>query len=198
MRDIETEEIQKDISDLFALAALDAIDDRDWQVVEDLAAADPELELELRSLQMAGNALAYAEPRLPVPASLKQHLFERIQPPKETSKEVPASPAFWAVRAAEVKWQSHSVQGVSIAMLHTDPVKRLVSALVRCEPGAIYPPHRHAIGEEIFMLEGDLVDNSVTYTVGDFLYSTQDSVHAPSSTHGCVFLVRTSMDDVFL
>ncbi|MEE3719062.1 cupin domain-containing protein [Tumidithrix elongata RA019] len=198
MSSLNKENIQEDIQDLLALAALDAIADRDRQVVEDLATDDPELETELRSLQTAANALAYAEPTLPVPASLKQRLFERIQPAQKSPEEVPTSPAFWSVRAAEVKWQPHSVQGVSIAILRDDPVKRLVSALVRCEAGAVYPSHRHAIGEEIFMLEGDLVDNGVTYTVGDFLYSTQDSVHAPSSTHGCVFLVRTSMDDVFV
>jgi anti-sigma factor ChrR (cupin superfamily) len=196
--DIETEAMQQDIRDLLTLAALDAIDDRDRQLAEALAAEDPELDIELRSLQAAANALAYTEPTLPVPANLKQRLFDRIQPPPTANAETLTPPAFKVIRADRMKWKPHPVRGLSIATLNVDPVTRMMSALVRCEPGAVYPPHRHAIGEEIFMLEGDLVQDGVTYTAGDFLYSTQSSVHAPSSTHGCVFLVRTSMDDAFV
>jgi len=198
MNNNKIKDMQGDVKDLLALTALDLIDGRDRHFAEDLAAANPELELELRSLQATVNALAYAQPILPVPANLKQRLFEQIQPPKPSQEVSVNSPAFWAIRASELNWQPHSVSGITIAMLHTDPVQRLVSALVRCAPGAIYPPHRHAIGEEIFMIEGDLVSDGVTYTTGDFLYSASSSVHAPSSTYGCMFLVRTSMDDVFV
>jgi anti-sigma factor ChrR (cupin superfamily) len=200
MENPEAEGIEADIQDLLALTALDAISDRDRQLAEDLSTNSPELEIELRSLQATANALAYAEPTLPVPANLKQRLFARIQASvsPEIPKAAPVTPSFWAIRAAEVKWQPHSVQGVSIAILHADPVKRLISALVRCEPGAIYPSHHHAIGEEIFITEGDLVQDGVSYTAGDFLYSSQNSVHTPISTNGCVFLVRTSMDDAFV
>jgi hypothetical protein len=48
------------------------------------------------------------------------------------------------------------------------------------------------------MLEGELINGGVTYKAGDYLYSAASSVHAPSAIAGCMFFVRTSLDDTFL
>ena len=80
---------------------------------------------------------------------------------------------------------------------HLDLAKREATALVRAEPGVQYPLHRHTTNEEIYLLEGDLVVDSATYKAGDYLRSKSTSNHSPSTTGGCMFLVRTSIDNEY-
>jgi hypothetical protein len=182
---------QEEINDLLALTAVTALSHQEMQAVEELAAASPEIGNELRSLRNTAAALAYAEPPLAVPASLKQRLFNRIQ--QETTEGV-----FVSMRSTELTWKPHPVKGLMMAVLKIDRTKREISALIRAEVDVVYPSHRHATGEEIMMLQGELIDRGVTYTAGDYLYSAADSKHSPSAIAGCMFFVRTSLDDVFL
>jgi anti-sigma factor ChrR (cupin superfamily) len=135
--------------------------------------------------------IVYAEPPLDVPASLKQRLFNRIQ------QEVEARD-FVALRSGELEWKKHPVKGLMMAVLKVDRQKREISALIRAEVTVDYPSHRHATGEEIFMLEGELIDRGVTYKAGDYIYSKAGSVHTPVAIAGCMFFVKTSLDDNFL
>jgi anti-sigma factor ChrR (cupin superfamily) len=135
--------------------------------------------------------IVYAETPLDVPASLKQRLFNRIQLETEVGD-------FVALRSGELQWKPHPVKGLMMAVLKIDRQKREISALIRAEVTVDYPSHRHATGEEIFMLEGELIDRGVTYKAGDYLYSKTGSVHSPVAIAGCMFLVKTSLDDKFL
>ena len=85
-----------------------------------------------------------------------------------------------------------------MAVMKINRAKKEVSALIRAEVDVLYPSHRHATGEEIFMLQGELIDRGVTYKAGDYLYSAAGSIHSPFAIAGCMFFVRTSLDDAFL
>lgn len=102
------------------------------------------------------------------------------------------------VRGRDLDWQPYRVPGVSVAPLYVDLAKREVTALLKAEPGAVYPIHRHAAPEEIYMLDGDLRIDGEVYGAGDYIRSRQGTVHEPSETvGGCMFLVRTSLDDEY-
>lgn len=102
------------------------------------------------------------------------------------------------VRGRDLDWQPYRVPGVSVAPLYVDLAKREVTALLKAEPGAAYPIHRHAAHEEIYMLDGDLRIGSEVYGAGDYIRSRQGTVHELSTTvDGCMFLVRTSLDDEY-
>ncbi|MBF2087163.1 cupin domain-containing protein [Thermoleptolyngbya sp. C42_A2020_037] len=102
------------------------------------------------------------------------------------------------VRGRNLDWQPYRVPGVSVAPLYVDLAKREVTALLKAEPGAVYPIHRHATAEEIYMLDGDLRIDGEVYGAGDYIRSRQGTVHEPSETvGGCMFLVRTSLDDEY-
>jgi hypothetical protein len=182
---------QEEINNLLALTAMTAIAPEEIQSVEEMAGSSPEIEKELRSLRETAATLAYAEPPLDVPARLKQRLFNRIQQETEVVD-------FVALRSGELKWKPHPVKGLMMAVLKIDREKREISALIRAEVTVDYPSHQHATGEEIFMLEGELIDRGVTYKSGDYLYSKAGSVHSPSAIKGCMFFVKTSLDDKFL
>ncbi len=182
---------KEEINNLLALTAIAAIAPEEIQSVEEMASSSPEIEKELRSLRETAATLAYVEPLLAVPASLKQRLFNRIQ-------QEPESGDFVAFRSNELKWKPHPVKGLTMAVLQIDHEKREMSALIRAEVTVDYPSHQHATGEEIFMLAGELIDRGVTYKAGDYLYSKAGSVHTPSAIAGCMFFVKTSLDDTFL
>jgi hypothetical protein len=66
------------------------------------------------------------------------------------------------------------------------------AGLLRFQPGATFPRHRHLVGREVtFVLEGDLVDGDVTYGPGSVVVRELGSVHScgASPERGLVTLV---------
>jgi hypothetical protein len=188
--------------ELAALYALDILDERGRQLVEGYIARFPEYKKELEGFHDAAAAIPYSAPDVPMAANLKERLFERIadealNPNSSTSDDLPITtdlPIF-TLRAADVKWKSHVIPGVAIAKLYEDRVRREIVCLFRAEPGVRYPAHRHATAEEIFMLEGDLRIDEQVYGKGDYIRSAVGSIHSPYTVGGCMFLMRTSLDN---
>lgn len=191
--------LPEEFSELMALAALEAVDDEAILLADTYASTSAELAQELAEMRSAVGVIPYGNPLLPISPNLKNRLFDRIAAAEDRASEPSANiMPFQAIRFSEMAWQPHPVPGVTIAVLHTDPSARRLSALVRCQPGVDYPLHHHAGIEEILMLEGNLVCNGNTYSVGDYLFSGGGSAHNPKSPDGCLFFVRTSIDDQFV
>jgi len=70
-----------------------------------------------------------------------------------------------------------------------DEVARATS-VVRYEPGAVFPQHSHARGEEIFVLEGTFSDETGDYRAGTYIMNPPGSHHTPSSKEGCILFVK--------
>jgi quercetin dioxygenase-like cupin family protein len=188
--------MDQESSELIALAAIEAIDDQAMQLADDYAATSVELEQELAEMREAVGSIPYGDSPLPISSHLKQRLFQRIAAEEDRSAPQTPQSSSTVVTVGDRVWQPHPVPGVTMSVLHLDRATRQITSLIRCEPGACYPEHRHAATEEIFMLEGDLVCEGRTYVTGDYILSTSGSKHPPISTRdGCLFLVRTSMDD---
>lgn len=102
------------------------------------------------------------------------------------------------VLANEGQWIDMA-PGISIKILFQDSEKASTTLLVRLQPGAAYPPHRHRGTEECLVLEGDLhVDGTVLHT-GDFTVSFDDRIHTDThSSEGCLLLINSPMNDEFL
>jgi anti-sigma factor ChrR (cupin superfamily) len=67
------------------------------------------------------------------------------------------------------------------------------------EPGAVYPTHRHAEVEEIYVLDGDLSVDGETLGAGDYCTAAAGSTHrAPHTRGGCRFIAFSSGRDEFL
>ncbi|GAB4179760.1 MAG: cupin domain-containing protein [Coleofasciculaceae cyanobacterium] len=191
--------------ELAALYALDVLDEQERQLVEDYIAQFPEHQNELDGFGDAVTAMGYGVPEVMLPANLKERLFERIadeaSEPNIDVRPIPPIAAdlpLFTVRAADLKWEPHRVPGVTVAKLYEDPVKRELVCLLRAEPGVYYPAHRHATAEEIFMLEGDLAIDEQVYGKGDYIRSAPGSIHSPYTPNGCMFFIRTSLDNEIL
>src|SRR5213593_1442460 len=93
------------------------------------------------------------------------------------------------VRGDGAAWQSTKVPGVSVRALRRNAETGESTALVRFAPGARFPAHNHPAGEEVFVLEGEVLIGPDRLKAGDYLYTPPDGKHAASSDGGCVFLV---------
>jgi quercetin dioxygenase-like cupin family protein len=93
------------------------------------------------------------------------------------------------VRHGADDWRALKVPGVSVKVLRRDAESGASTALVKLEAGARFPAHNHPAGEEVLVLEGDVLIGAHRLGPGDFLYTPPDGKHAASSQGGCVFLV---------
>jgi len=65
-----------------------------------------------------------------------------------------------------------------------------ITSLVRYGAGAIYLPHCHPNGEEIFVLEGTLSDERGDFPSGSYIRNPPSSYHQTYSKHGCLILIK--------
>lgn len=64
------------------------------------------------------------------------------------------------------------------------------TSIVRYEPGSQFPPHKHPLGEEFFVLDGVFSDEYGDYPAGTYVLNPAGSGHAPASSEGCVLFVK--------
>lgn len=104
-----------------------------------------------------------------------------------------------AKRSAAMEWQPAGLPGVWAKTLSVDPGRDCATSLVKLDPGAVYPAHRHASLEEALVIEGDLHLHSHVLGPGDYCRAEPGSLHSPSFTErGCILLVMGSMSDELL
>jgi anti-sigma factor ChrR (cupin superfamily) len=194
---------------LAALNALDTLDESERRALAEQLKAAPELQSELATFEAAIAAIAYTTPPMSVAPDLKDRLFQRIAELPPTPAEpadlepivadsIENNPPPFIVHYGEVKWRHFRSPGISIGNLYIDKEKREITCLMRLEPGVIFPPHRHAGPEEIFVLEGDLTVEGERCDRGDYVRSVPGSAHSPFTEGGCLLLIKASTDNEWL
>lgn len=79
--------------------------------------------------------------------------------------------------------------GVEILRLAGKPDSGPSVALLRYEPGARVPPHRHHGFELIFVISGAQSDNDGTNDAGSVIVNHEGDEHSVWSDQGCVVLI---------
>jgi quercetin dioxygenase-like cupin family protein len=99
-------------------------------------------------------------------------------------------------RSEALPWEPGAIPGVFSKSLYVDSEKKYSTVLVRMEPRAVYPAHKHNDIEEVFVLEGDLFVDGVRMVPGDYCRSEPGSIHAATTTEsGALLLVSASQED---
>jgi quercetin dioxygenase-like cupin family protein len=125
-------------------------------------------------------------------ASLWERLSRRIA---DESGGEPVSPP----RVQTTTQWEKAGDGIFFRLLSIDARKDRFTALVRLEPGAEYPAHRHSELEEAYMLHGELRVDDKKYCAGDYFRAEAGSVdHRVWSDTGCTCVLITSMKDALL
>lgn len=193
---------------LYALGALES-EEKVWfeQHLRDCAVCFSEV----RSFQQVVGELVLGESAVP-PPTLREQLMARIVDSEETSPRAATghhaatgpgvlfrNAGLLISRSSEIPWQPTPIPGMSVKALSVDPARKYGTSLVRLEPGACYPSHRHNDIEEVFLLEGALLVEGVRVKPGDYCRSEPGSIHGESRTEsGALLLVFASQTDEIL
>ncbi len=175
---------------------LETLDADERRAIENALVDDDWLRTEgLEMMRQLATRVLESYPAEP-PASLRARLMSAIgQPstvPPSPPEAIPYSTLSRARDGAWIPWQP----GWTTRLLHHSPAEDLVVALVRAEPGASLPPHRHCIAEEVFVLEGDLTVGEERLGPGDYIRSEAGTIHTHNfTTTGCMILVRRSLTE---
>lgn len=79
--------------------------------------------------------------------------------------------------------------GVEILNLAGDPSSGATVALLRYQPGARIPAHRHPGFEVIYVVSGSQSDERGTYPTGTLIVNPPGTGHQVFSEEGCVVLI---------
>ena len=96
---------------------------------------------------------------------------------------------YYSIDTGSMPWLPSKHPGTSYKTLRFDRDSGAGTILLRMDPGASYPAHRHTGGEEVYVLSGDLRMGKEVHRAGAFVYSPPGSVHSPRTEEGCVLLV---------
>src|SRR3954451_23099774 len=85
-------------------------------------------------------------------------------------------------------WSPTGWPGVFMKMLHKDESTGGMTGMTRMEAGSSIPAHSHTHTDQtVFVIEGDLVEDGVSYGPGSFFVAKAGSPHGPhGSQAGCV------------
>jgi len=181
--DTVTDEV-RDATSLYSLGLLDFEEASRFEAHLD---ACPVCKAELRACNEVLGELALSAPVVSPPPRVKQELLRRSL--------LPAA----LVRAGEGEWKATPFPGVEVKQLFVDPATLNVTSLVRLQPGAIYPPHRHVSFEHCYVIEGDVVSTDRALFAGDYEVNGPNSDHsAITSTKGCLLLIINNQRDQLL
>lgn len=79
-------------------------------------------------------------------------------------------------------------EGVSVSRLQGEPSTAPAAALLRYQPGASVPEHKHMGWEYIFVISGSQQDHHGRYTRGTLRINPPGSRHSVQSPEGCLVL----------
>lgn len=79
-------------------------------------------------------------------------------------------------------------EGIEVQYLHRAPAQP-IAALLRYQPGACVPAHRHPGVEFVHILAGSQRDANGVYGAGSFKVNLPDTVHDLVSDDGCLVLI---------
>jgi quercetin dioxygenase-like cupin family protein len=161
--------------DVQALALADAIgaldSDERRELAARLAALPPSVRAEVAYLYDASVEIAAgASSEAPSPG-VRDALLARI-----------AAPANHTITAADGAWVETPVAGVRMKILAIDRARDRVTMLLKGEPGACYPAHRHSGPEECYVISGSVSIEGRVLRAGDFHHAEGDSDHGELRT----------------
>ncbi|MGH9936928.1 MAG: cupin domain-containing protein [Blastocatellia bacterium] len=140
-------------------------------------------------------ALAFSAPERTPPEPIRKRLLMTIASEAETA-EIPVvqnsqlpTPQFHNVRLEQGKWK-RLADGVFIKTLFVDQEKDEVTSLVKLEPGARFPSHRHTGIEESIVIMGDCHVNGEALAPGDYRRASAGTTDSEITTvNGTTYLV---------
>ena len=94
-------------------------------------------------------------------------------------------------------WQPSQFDKIAMKVLYRDEAKGEMTVLLKWEPGATLPFHRHPEIEQSFVLEGSFSDHDGICRAGEFVWRKAGSLHETRSDEGCTILAIYRKPNIF-
>jgi anti-sigma factor ChrR (cupin superfamily) len=101
------------------------------------------------------------------------------------------------VKPQDLDWGPTPFKGVTIKVLYEDKEKGELTCLLRWEPGATLPMHKHPTIEQSFVLEGSFYDHDGICRAGEYVWRKPGSFHETHSDEGAVILAVYRKPNIF-
>ena len=150
-----------------------------------VAQLSPAEQAEVARLYNTATAVAESAPELEPPP----HVRERVLAAART-------PSRYTIWGADGEWSETGLPGIRAKVLAVDRPRSLATLLIRAEPGAVYPSHRHHGPEECYVVRGSIMIDGRVLRAGDFHHADEDSDHGEiTTTEGADVLVVGAIED---
>jgi quercetin dioxygenase-like cupin family protein len=169
-------------------------------LADSIGALDPDerVEWEARRAELSPEEQAQVA-RLYETAAAVATTIHVLEPPAHVRERVLAAartPTRYTVWSSDADWAETGLPGLRSKVLAVDKVRSLATLLIRAEPGAVYPSHKHHGPEECFVVSGSIVIDGRVLRAGDFHHADEDSDHGEiTTTEGAEVLIVGAIED---
>lgn len=94
-------------------------------------------------------------------------------------------------------WQPSQFEKISMKVLYRNDEEGEMTVLLKWEPGAVLPFHRHPEIEQSFVLQGSFYDHDGICRAGQYVWRKPGSLHETHSDEGCILLAVYRKPNVF-
>ena len=101
------------------------------------------------------------------------------------------------VKPQDMAWERTQFDGISIKVLYEDKDRGEMTCLMKWEPGATLPMHKHPEIEQTYVVEGSFYDHDGICRAGEFVWRRVGSFHQTHSDEGAVILAVYRKPNVF-
>lgn len=117
--------------------------------------------------------------------------------PKRPPKMQPTKGGSIYVRPQDMEWATTQFAKVWIKVLYEDKAKGEMTCLIKLEPGAHLPMHKHPELEQAFVLEGSMGDHDGNCGTGEYVWRKPGSCHENATETGAVVLAIYRKPNIF-
>lgn len=121
-----------------------------------------------------------------------KHFSERLQ-----GKLEPTEGGSTYVDPESLEWEPSQFEKIWMKVLYRNDAEGEMTVLLKWEPGAVLPFHRHPELEQSFVLEGSFYDHDGICRAGQYVWRKPGSLHETHSDEGCLLLAVYRKPNVF-
>lgn len=118
--------------------------------------------------------------------------------PRRAPKVQPTINGSTYVKPQDMPWTKTQFDKVWIKVLYEDKAKGEMTCLIKLDPGAHLPMHKHPELEQAFVLEGSMADHDGTCSAGEYVWRKAGSFHENASETGAVVLAIYRKPNMFV